>query len=73
MLPTASNCQFNSFKANSIALEDETIDDCECEQLRGEFISLREEYQLLHGQAYDNYRVGIEEAIKSEPCAVLRR
>jgi hypothetical protein len=24
-------------------LEDETIDDCECEQLRGEFLSLREE------------------------------
>jgi hypothetical protein len=48
-------------------LEDETIDDCECKQLRGEFLSLREEYQLMHGQAYDNCRVGIEKAIKSEP------
>jgi hypothetical protein len=30
--------------------------------LRGKFLSLREEYQLLHGRAYDDYRVGIEEA-----------
>jgi hypothetical protein len=48
-------------------LEDETIDDCECEQLGGEFLSLREEYQLMHGRAYDDYRGGIEEAIKSDP------
>jgi hypothetical protein len=25
------------------------------------------EHQLMHGRAWDNYRVGIEEAIKSEP------
>jgi hypothetical protein len=48
-------------------LKDETIDDCEFEQLRREFLSLREEYQLMHGRAYDDYRVGIEEAIKSDP------
>jgi hypothetical protein len=48
-------------------LEGETIDDCECEQLRGEFLSLREQYQLLHGRAYDDYHVGIEKAIKSDP------
>jgi hypothetical protein len=42
------------------------MDDCKCEQLRVEFLSLREEYQLMHGRAYDDYRVGIEEAIKSE-------
>jgi hypothetical protein len=46
-------------------LEDETIDDCECEKLREEFFSLREEYHLMHSQAYDDNRVGIEEAIKS--------
>jgi hypothetical protein len=45
-------------------LEDETIDDCECEQLRGEFFSLREEDQLMHGRTYDNYHVEIEEAIR---------
>jgi hypothetical protein len=48
-------------------LEDETIDECECKQLRGEFLSLREEYQLMHGRAYDKFRVGIEEAIKNDP------
>jgi hypothetical protein len=48
-------------------LEDETIVDCECEQLRGEFLSLREEYQLMPGRAYDIYSVGIEEAINSDP------
>jgi hypothetical protein len=45
----------------------ETIDDCECKYLRKEFLSLREEYQLMHGRAYDDYRVGIEEAIKIDP------
>jgi hypothetical protein len=44
-----------------------TIDDCKCEHLRGEFLALREEYQLMHGRAYDDYRVGIEEAIKNDP------
>jgi hypothetical protein len=48
-------------------LEDETIDDCESEQLRGGFLSLIEEYQLRHGRAYDDYRVGIEEAMKIGP------
>jgi hypothetical protein len=48
-------------------LKDKTIDDCECKQLRKEFLSLREKYQLMHGRAYDDYRVGIEEAIKSDP------
>jgi hypothetical protein len=48
-------------------LENETIDDCECEQLRGELVSLRVEYQQIHGRAYEDYRVGIEEAIKSGP------
>jgi hypothetical protein len=48
-------------------LEYEKIDDCECEQLRGEFLSLKEQYQLLHGWAYDDYHVGIKKAIKSDP------
>jgi hypothetical protein len=44
-------------------LEGETINDCECEHLRREFLSLREKYQLMHSRAYKDYRVGIEEAI----------
>jgi predicted transcriptional regulator with HTH domain len=32
-----------------------------------EFLSLREDYQLMHGRAYDNYLVEIQEAIKSDP------
>jgi hypothetical protein len=48
-------------------LEDETIDDCECEQLQGEFLSLTTEYQLMHGRPYDNYHVGIKEVIKIDP------
>jgi translation elongation factor P/translation initiation factor 5A len=52
-------------------LEDEMIDDCECEQLRGEFLSFREEYQFMHGRAYDDYRVEIEEAIKSDPKSIF--
>jgi hypothetical protein len=45
-------------------LEDETNDDCECKQLRGEFFTLREEYLLMYGGAYDDYHVKIEKAIK---------
>jgi hypothetical protein len=51
-------------------LEDETIDDCECKQLRGELLSLRGKYQLMHGwdgRTYDDFPVGIEEAIKCDP------
>jgi hypothetical protein len=44
-------------------LEDETIDDCECKQLGGEFLSLREDNQLMYGRAY----VVIEKTIKSDP------
>jgi hypothetical protein len=32
-----------------------------------EFLSLRKKYQLMHGRAYDKYRVGIEKAINSDP------
>jgi hypothetical protein len=31
--------------------------------------SLTEKYQPMHGRTYDDYRVGIEEAIKSDPRA----
>jgi hypothetical protein len=47
------------------SIEEETIDDCECEHLQGEFLPPREEYQLMHGRVYDNYRVGIQASIKS--------
>jgi hypothetical protein len=40
-------------------LEEETIDDCDCKH--------KEEYQLMYGRVYDDYHVGIEEAIKSDP------
>jgi hypothetical protein len=52
-------------------LEDKTIDDCKCEHLQGDFFSLREENQLMHGRAYDDYHVGIEEVIKSDPRAFV--
>jgi hypothetical protein len=38
---------------------------------REKFVSLREEYQQQHGQAYDNYRAKIKEAIKSDPKTFL--
>jgi hypothetical protein len=47
-------------------LEVKTIDNCECEHLQGELLSLREENQLMHGREYDDFCVGIEEAIKSD-------
>jgi hypothetical protein len=40
------------------------IDDCDCERLQDEFTALRTDYQEHRGRAYDDYRIGIEEAIK---------
>jgi hypothetical protein len=48
-------------------LNDDAIDNCECERLREKFVSLREEYLQQHGRAYDDYHARIEEAIKSYP------
>jgi hypothetical protein len=41
-----------------------TVNANSCEE---SFFHSREEYQLMHGRAYDDYRVGIEDAIKSDP------
>jgi hypothetical protein len=48
-------------------LKDDAIDNCECERLLEKFVSLKEEYQQQHGQAYDDYHAKIKEAIKSDP------
>jgi hypothetical protein len=50
---------------------DDDIDDCDCEQLGNDFIALRTEYQEHHGRAYDDYLIGIEEAIKTDPKKVF--
>jgi hypothetical protein len=47
-------------------MEDD-IDDCDCEQLRDDFNVLRTEYQEHYGHPYDDYRIGIKEAIKTDP------
>jgi hypothetical protein len=54
-------------KASSSACLTMIIDDCDCEQLRNDFIALRTEYQEHHERAYDGYLIGIEEAIKTDP------
>jgi hypothetical protein len=41
-----------------------TVNANSCE---GNFFSLREEYQLMHGGAYDDYSVGNEEATINDP------
>jgi hypothetical protein len=46
-----------SKSSEKLCLEGKTIDDCECEQWQGEFLSLREEYQLIHCWAYDDNHV----------------
>jgi hypothetical protein len=47
-------------------LKDDSIDNFECERLPKKFATLRAEYQHQQGGAYDNYRAGIEVAIKSD-------
>jgi hypothetical protein len=46
---------------------DNDINDCDCERLRYDFIELRTEYQEHHGRAYDDYCIGIEETINTDP------
>jgi hypothetical protein len=44
---------------------DDFIDDCDCQRL----ILLRTEYQELF--AYNDYRIGIKEAIKTDPRTLI--
>jgi hypothetical protein len=45
---------------------DDDFSECDCERLRGDFTALRSTYQEHHGFAYDDYRIGIEEEIKTD-------
>jgi hypothetical protein len=46
---------------------DDYISDCNCEGLRGNFTALRSTYQEHQGLVNDDYRIGIEEEIKTNP------
>jgi hypothetical protein len=50
---------------------DDDISDCNCEELRGDFTPLRSTYQKRQGFAYDDYRIGIEEEIETDPIGVF--
>jgi hypothetical protein len=41
--------------SESRCMSNEDIDDCELEHLRGDFMSARSHYQLIHRGAYDDY------------------
>jgi hypothetical protein len=58
-------------KSERRCMIDDDIDDCDCERLRDNFTTLRTEYQEHHGRAYDYYRMGIEEAIKTDPRSIF--
>jgi hypothetical protein len=45
---------------------DDDISECDCERLRGDFTALSSTYQELNGFAYDDYRIGIQEEIKTD-------
>jgi hypothetical protein len=45
----------------------DNINDRDGERLQDDFNALRTDYQEHHGRAYDDYRIGIEEAIKTDP------
>jgi hypothetical protein len=51
---------------------DDGISECDCERLRGDFTALRSTYQERHGLAYDDYRISIEEEIKTDPESFAR-
>jgi hypothetical protein len=45
---------------------DDDISECDCEGLRGELTALRSTYQECRGVSYDDYRIEIEEEIKTD-------
>jgi hypothetical protein len=45
---------------------DDDISECDCERLQGDFTALRSTFQKRHGFAFDDYRIGIEEKIKTD-------
>jgi hypothetical protein len=47
------------------------ISECNCERLRGNFTALKSTYQERHGLAYDDYHIGIEEEIKTDPKSLF--
>jgi hypothetical protein len=53
IIQNPSHCAKRSKASKKRCLEDETVDDSECEQLRGQFISLREEYQMVEAIKID--------------------
>jgi hypothetical protein len=52
---------------------DDDISECDCERLRGDLTGLRSTYQERHGLAYDDYRIGIEEEINTNPKSFFFR
>jgi hypothetical protein len=45
---------------------DDVISECDCERLCGDFTARRSTYQEHYGLAYDDYRIGIEEELKTD-------
>jgi hypothetical protein len=48
------------------------VNECEWENLRSVFTTARSEYQWAFNNAFDNYRIGIEDAIKNDPKAFFK-
>jgi hypothetical protein len=46
---------------------DDDITECDCERLQSHITALRSTFQKLRGFAYDDFRIGIEEEIKTDP------
>jgi hypothetical protein len=59
-------------KSERQCIVDEDISECDCERLRTDFAALRSTYQERHGFAYDNYRIGIQGEIKTEPKSFFK-
>jgi hypothetical protein len=59
-------------KSKRRCMVDDNISECDCERLRGDFTALRSTYQERHGFAYDDYRIGIKEEIKTNPKSFFR-
>jgi hypothetical protein len=54
-------------KSNRRCMIDDGINDCDCERLQDDFNVLRTKYQEHLRRSYDDYRIGIKEAFKTDP------
>jgi hypothetical protein len=73
VLKNRSNLAAKKLKQSKIrCLTNPLIDECACENLRGEFVAARSELQFVSKKNYNAYCENVEKSIKSDPKAFFK-